>query len=69
MRLKAGHRKALQTNSARAMQAGLDVLQGRPANHGSKYDSLIDAVTLEDLAAFARSHFDPARRTQLVVRP
>ena len=69
VRLKAGHRKALQTNSARAMQAGLDVLQGRPANHGRKYDSLIDAVTLEDLAAFARSHFDPARRTQLVVRP
>jgi zinc protease len=33
VRLKAGHRKALQTNSARAMQAAIDVLQGRGANH------------------------------------
>ena len=33
VRLKAGQRKALQTNSARAMQAAIDVLQGRGANH------------------------------------
>jgi zinc protease len=69
VRLKAGHRKGLQTNSSRAMQAAIDVLQGRPANHWKKYDALIDAVTIGDLAAFARSHLTKAARTQLVVRP
>jgi zinc protease len=69
VRLKAGQQKALQTNSSRTMQAGLDVLQGRPANHWKEYDSLIDAVSLDDLAGFARRHLQQARRTQLVVRP
>jgi zinc protease len=69
VRLKAGQRKSLQTNSARAMQAGLDVLQGRAANHWKRYDSLIDAVTREELSAFARAHLAASRRTQLVVRP
>jgi zinc protease len=69
VRLKAGKRKALQTNSARSAQAGLDVLQGRPANHWKQYDSLIDAVSLEAVAAFARDHFQKSRRIQLVVRP
>jgi zinc protease len=69
VRLKAGRQKALQTNSARAMHAALDVLQGRPANHWKQFDSLIDAVTLGDLADFARRRLVEARRTQLVVRP
>jgi zinc protease len=69
VRLKAGRRKALQTNSSRAMQAAVDVLQGRPANHWKQYDSQIDAVTLDDLAAFARRRLLKAKRTQLVVRP
>ena len=69
VRLKAGRQKALQTNSARTMQAALDVLQGRAANHWKRYDSLIDAVSLEDLAEFARRHLLAERRTQLVVRP
>jgi zinc protease len=69
VRLKAGHRKGLQTNSARAMQAAVDVLQGRPVNDWKKYDSRIDAVTLPDLAAFAKRHLVKAKRTQLVVRP
>jgi zinc protease len=69
VRLKAGLKKALQTNSARSMQAAIDVLQGRGANHWKVYDSLIDAVTVKDLAAFARRHLVTARRTQLVVRP
>ena len=69
VRLKAGQRKALQSNSARATQAGLDALQGRGANHWKRYDSLIEAVGVADLAAFARKHFAPERRTQLVVRP
>jgi len=69
VRLKAGRRKSLQTNSARSLQAGLDTLQGRSANFWKGYDALIDAVTLEGLAAFARSHFQKAKRVQLVVRP
>src|ERR1035438_9072319 len=69
VRLKAGRQKALQTNSARTMQAGLDVLQGRPVNHWKQYDALIDAVSLEDLTGFARRRLQQARRTQLVVRP
>jgi predicted Zn-dependent peptidase len=51
------------------MQAAVDVLQGRPANHWKQYDSQIDAVTLDDLAAFARRRLLKAKRTQLVVRP
>jgi predicted Zn-dependent peptidase len=69
VRLKAGHRKALQTNSSRAIQAAIDVLQGRSANHWKTYDALIDAVTVGDLSAFARLHLQAAKRTQLVVRP
>jgi zinc protease len=69
VRLKAGQRKALQTNAARAMQAAVDVLQGRGANHWKGYDTLIDSVTVTDLAAFARSHLQASRRVQLVVRP
>jgi len=68
-RLKAGHRKAQQTNSARTMQAALDVLQGRPANQSTRVDGLIDAVTVADLAAFAQRHLRAEARTQLVVRP
>lgn len=68
-RLKAGRRQGLQTNSARAMQAGLSVLQGLPANDWKAYDARIEAVTIADLAAFAQQHFQRERRTQLVVRP
>ena len=69
VRLKAGRRQGLQTNSARAFQAGLGVLQGRPANEWREYDARIDAVTLEDLARFAQRYFQRALRTQLLVVP
>ncbi|MBM3854390.1 MAG: insulinase family protein, partial [Verrucomicrobia bacterium] len=68
-RLKAARRQNLQTNSARAMQAGLNALQGQPINDWKNYDARIDAVSIADLAAFARRRFTPAQRTQLVVRP
>jgi zinc protease len=68
-RLKAGRRQSLQTNSARAMQAGLNALQGQPINDWKNYDARIDAVTAADLAAFARRYFVREQRTQLVVRP
>ena len=68
-RLKAARRQSLQTNSARAMQAGLNALQGQPINDWKNYDARIDAVTVGELAAFAARYFDAARRMQLVVRP
>jgi zinc protease len=68
-RLKAGHRSSLQTNGARAMHAALDVLQGRGPNHWKRYDSLVDAVSAGDLAAYASGHLRAGARTQLVVRP
>jgi zinc protease len=69
VRLKAARRQSLQTNSARAMQAGLNALQGQPINDWKNYDVRIDAVTVADLAEFARRRFARAQRTQLVVRP
>jgi zinc protease len=68
-RLKAARRQNLQTNSARAMQAGLNALQGQPINDWKNYDARIDAVRIAGLAGFARRRFTPAQRTQLIVRP
>ena len=68
-RLKAAHRQSLQTNAACAFYAGLGVLQSRDANDWKNYDARVDAVTLGDLAEFARRYFQRARRTQLVVQP
>ncbi len=68
-RLKAGRRQSLQTISSRAMQAGLNILQGQPLNDWKNYDARIEAVTIADLATFAKKYFVRAQRTQLVVRP
>ncbi len=68
-RLKAARRQSLQTNSSRAMQAGLNALQGQPINDWKNYDGHVDAVTIADLAAFASRRLTRAQRTQLVVRP
>ena len=69
VRLKAGRCQAMQTNSSRAMQAGLNALQGQPINDWRNYDARIEAVTVQDLAAFAARYFSRSLRTQLVVRP
>jgi zinc protease len=68
-RLKAARRQNLQTNSSRAMQAGLNALQGQPINDWKNYDGRVDAVTVADLAGFASRRLTRAQRTQLVVRP
>jgi zinc protease len=68
-RLKAARRQSMQTNSARAMHAALNALQGQPINDWRNYDGKIDAVTVADLAAFAQRYFARNRRTQLVVTP
>jgi zinc protease len=69
IRLKAARRQSLQTNSARAMQAGLNALQGQPINDWKNYDARIDAITISDLAEFAGRRLTRSHRTQLVVRP
>ena len=68
-RLKAARRQSLQTNASRAMQAGLNALQGQPINDWKNYDGRIDRVSIADLASFARRYFTRPQRTQLVVRP
>jgi len=68
-RLKAGKRMGMQTNSARAMQSALNAVYGLPVNDWRTYDARIDAVTLGEVQAFARRHFQPGRRVQLVVKP
>jgi zinc protease len=68
-RLKAALRQGMQTNSARAMQAGIDALQGQPINDWKNHDTRIDAVTIAGLAKFAQRYFQRALRTQLIVRP
>jgi len=68
-RLKAARRMGLQTNSSRAMQAGLNALYGQPVNDWQNYGGYIDAVTVDALAAFAQRYFKRELRTQLVVRP
>ena len=68
-RLKAACRQSLQTNGVRAMQAGINALQGQPVNDWKNYDSRVDAVTIAALAAFAQRYFQRSLRTQLIVKP
>jgi zinc protease len=68
-RLKAGRRMGMQTNAARAMQAGLNALYGQPVNDWLNYDKNIDAVSAGALRDFARKYFKRELRAQLVVRP
>lgn len=69
VRLKAARRMGMQTNSSRAMQAGLNALYGLPVNDWQNYDGHIDSVTLQRLQAFAKTYFKRNLRTQLVVKP
>jgi len=68
-RLKAALRQSMQTNAARAMQAGVNALQGQPVNDWKNHDARVEAVTISDLAAFAQRYFQRSLRTQLTVRP
>jgi len=68
-RLQAARRMGLQTNGARALQAGLDILYGLPLNDWKQYDARVAAVSGADLQRFARDRFRRERSTQLVVTP
>ncbi len=69
IRLKAGKRMGMQTNSARAMQSALNAVYGLPVNDWRTYDARVDAVTLASIQKFARQYFLPKQRVQLVVKP
>ncbi len=69
VRIKARKRMSLQTNSTRAMIAGLNATYGLPVNHWLQQDAKIDAVTLENLQAFAKRHLQPEKRVALTIGP
>jgi zinc protease len=69
VRLKAGKRMGMQTNSARAMAAALNAVYRLPVNDWRTYDARIDAITLSDIQAFARKYFVSGQRVQVVVKP
>ena len=69
VRLKAGKRMGMQTNSARAMQAALNAIYGLPVNDWRTYDARVGAVSLNAVRDFAQKYFQPAQRVQLVVKP
>jgi predicted Zn-dependent peptidase len=60
---------SLQTMGARAMQAGLNATYDLPVNDWMNFDSKLDAVTIDDLAAFAETYFKEEQRLELIVRP
>ena len=68
-RLKAARQQGLQTPSARALQAGLNALQGFDLNDWRQYDAKVEGVSGAMLAAFARERLRPELALQLVVRP
>lgn len=68
-RLVAGREMGRQTNAARAMHAGLNVLYGLPADDEAAYIAGVSAVDAAALAKFARTRFRPTARVRLVVRP
>lgn len=68
-RLTAARRMALQTNSSRAMHAAINTLYGHPLDDSETYPAAINAVTIKQLAAFARDYLNRRACTQLIVRP
>jgi zinc protease len=68
-RLLAAREMGRQTNAARAMHAGLNVLYGMPADDEAAYTAGVRAIDAAALAVLARRYFVPGVRTRLVVRP
>lgn len=69
IRLKAQRRMSMQTIGSRAMQAGLNATYDLPVNDWMYFDSKLDAVTVQDLASFAKSYFAESQRLELIVSP
>ncbi len=68
-RLVVQKRQGQQAIGARAMQAALNALYGLPVNAWRDYPAKLEAITHEQVTAFCRWIFDPAKRVRLVTRP
>ena len=68
-RLKVGRRFSLQSPGMRASIVALNALLHKPVMDWLDYEERLDAVTIEDLAAFARDILDPGKRLRLTVSP
>jgi len=68
-RLRAGRRQSMQTIGARALNAGLNVLLGLPANDWRNYDARIAAIGAAELSAFAKKYLRREHRMRLVIGP
>jgi len=51
------------------MQAGLNATYDLPINDWMNFDDKLDAVSLGDLADFARDYFREDKRLEMIVRP
>lgn len=69
VRIKAAKRQAMQTNGSRAMQAAMNAMFGQPINDWQEFDRRIDAVSMADLAEFAKRRLNMDQRIQLTVGP
>ncbi|KAF0094759.1 MAG: zinc protease [Puniceicoccaceae bacterium 5H] len=68
-RLKVRRRAGLQRIGARAAQAGLNALYGKPINDWLEQDAKLDAVTLDQLKAHAAKVFAEDSGVGLIVAP
>jgi zinc protease len=68
-RLKAAKTMSLQTIGAKAMQAGLNVTYGLPANDWNTYNERIEAISIAALQRFAEERLVDSKRVGLVVKP
>lgn len=66
-RLVAARRQSMQTNSVRALNAGINALLDQPINDAQMYESRILSVTPEVLADFARRYLDPSKSLKVWV--
>ncbi len=69
VRVKARRRMRMQSSDTRATLAALNTIYGLPANDWIEQEKRIDAVTPENVRAFAGRYLDPARRVSLRVGP
>ncbi|MBL4576097.1 MAG: insulinase family protein [Opitutaceae bacterium] len=67
VRLKAGKRMGMQTNSSCASQAALNAAYGLPVNDWREYDKHIDQVTIADLKQFALKRLCSEKRVQVLI--
>lgn len=68
-KLIASKRMSLQTLGSRTLESGLNALYGLDINQWKKWDSEIEAITLQDLQVFAQKYLSAKNRLKLFVLP